>query len=84
MKLKYIVKTDDKYLFANSLKDLGAYYGVTVSGIKYKMKHNLIDITKMNRELQDLKFDYTIDKNGVVTALKTDIFQAFESDSQDM
>ena len=44
MKLKYLVQTDEKYLFANCLNDLGAYYGVTVSGIKYKIKNKLIDM----------------------------------------
>ena len=80
MKLKYLVETDEKCLFANCLNDLGAYYGVTVSGMKYKMKH-LVDVKKINAELQDLKFDYTIDKYGVVTALKNDISKVFETDN---
>ena len=65
------------------VSNLGAYYGVSVSGIKYKMKHNIINVTKFNRELQDLKFDYSIAKSGVVTALETDILKDFESNSSD-
>ena len=81
MKLKYLIETDEKYLFANCLNDLGAYYNVTVSGMKYKIKNKLVNVTKINNELQDLKFDYTIDKYGVVSALKNDIYKVFEADN---
>ena len=71
MKLKYLVETDDQYLFANCLTDLGAYYGVTVSGIKYKIKNKLIDVKKIDIRLQDLNYEYTIDKYGAVTVDKS-------------
>ena len=71
MKLKYLVQTDEKYLFANCLNDLGSYYGVTVSGIKYKIKNKLIDIHKIDTRLQDLNYEYTINKYGVVTVDKS-------------
>ena len=83
MKLKYLVKIDDKYLFANCLNDLGAYYGVTISGIKYKIKYKLIDVTKIDTQLQELKFNYTIDKYGIVTAMKTDIYKASTEQNMD-
>ena len=70
MKLKYLVQTDEKYLFANCLNDLGSYYGVTVSGIKYKIKNKLIDIHKIDTRLQNLNYEYMIDKYGVVTVDK--------------
>lgn len=83
MKLKYLIETDEKCLFANCLNDLGSYYGVTVSGMKYKIKNKLVDVKKINNELQDLKFDYTIDKYGVVSASKTDIYKLFETDNKE-
>ena len=83
MKLKYLVKTGDKYLFANCMNDLASYFNVTISGIKYKITHKLIDVIKIDRQLQDLKFDYIIDKNGVITAKKTDIYNAITAQNTD-
>ena len=68
MKLRYIVRCSDKLLFANSLQDIASYYTVTLSGIKYKIKHKLINLEKINVELQDFakeNVEYTIDKYGV-------------------
>ena len=83
MKLKYLVNCKDKMLFANCLQDLASHYNVTVSGIKYKIKHNLIAITKIDIQLQDLNFEYAINKYGVVTAIKTDIFKQFDNQKID-
>ena len=74
MKLRYVVRCSDKLLFANSLQDIASYYTVTLSGIKYKIKHKLIDLEKINVELQDFAKEnvkYTIDKYGVVTVLNS-------------
>ena len=34
MKLKYLVETDDKYLFANALDDLASYHRIALAGIR--------------------------------------------------
>ena len=81
MKLKYLVKQNDKYLFSNCLQDLASHYNVTVSGIKYKIRNNLIDIKKIDKQLQDLDFDYKINKYGVITALETDIASVLKKDT---
>ena len=72
MKLRYLVRCRDRLLFANSLQDIASYYTVTLSGIKYKIKHKLIDLERINVELQDFvneNIQYTIDKYGVVTVI---------------
>ena len=75
MKLKYLIRCKDKYLFANSLEDLACYYNVSLSGIRYKIKHKLIDVQNINLKLQDLSnVKYDIDKNGIVTVLVSDFF----------
>ena len=66
MKLKYLVETDDQYLFVNGLDDLASHYKISLPGVRYRMKHNLINIHKIDTRLQDLNYEYTIDKNGVV------------------
>ena len=76
MKLKYFVETDDKYLFANSLDDLASYHKITLAGIRYRMKKDLINIHRIDTKLQHLDFNYSIDKNGVVIVAKTDIISA--------
>ena len=76
MKLKYLVKTDNKYLFANALDDLASYHKITLAGIRYRMKKNLINIHRIDSKLQHLDFNYTIDKNGVVIVAKTDVVDA--------
>ena len=76
MKLKYLVETDNKYLFANSLDDLVSYHKITLAGIRYRMKKDLINIRKIDSKLQDMTFKYAIDKNGVITVTKTDIISA--------
>ena len=81
MKLKYLVKYDDHFLFANSLDDLASYYNITLAGVRYRMKNKLINITKINNKLQHLKFDYTIDKHGIVTVMKTDFINT-DQDNQ--
>ena len=73
MKLKYLVETDDKYLFANALDDLASYHKITLAGIRYRMKKDLINIQKINIKLQDIVCKYDIDRNGVVIVAKTDI-----------
>ena len=76
MKLRYLVRCSDKLLFANSLQDIASYYTVTLSGIKYKIKHKLIEIEKINVELQDFvneNIQYSIDKYGVVTVLNDNV-----------
>ena len=77
MKLKYLVTYKDRYLFANSLEDLAYYYNVTLSGIRYKIKHKLIDVQNMyNVELHNLIADdykYSIDKFGVVTVMRENV-----------
>ena len=79
MKLKYLVETDDKYLFANSLDDLASYYKITLASMRYRMKNKLVNITKINIKLQHLTFDYTIDKNGVVIAMINDCKDYYQS-----
>ena len=71
MKLKYFVETDDQYLFVNGLDDLASHYKISLPGIRYRMKHKLINIHKIDARLQDLNFEYTMDKNGVVTVDKS-------------
>ena len=66
MKLKYLVETDDQYLFVNGLDDLASHYKISLPGIRYRMKHKLININKIDTRLQDLNYEYIIDKNGVV------------------
>lgn len=76
MKLRYLVSCSDKLLFANSLQDIASYYNVTLSGIKYKIKHSLINIEKINVELQDFakeNIQYAIDKYGVVTVFNDNV-----------
>ena len=76
MKLKYLVQTDDKYLFANCLDDLASYFKLTLAGMRYRMKNNLTKVQKIDIKLQHLDFNYTIDKNGIVTVQKKDIIDA--------
>ena len=76
MKLKYLVQTEDKFLFANCLDDLASYFKLTLIGLRYRMKNDLINIQKINIKLQHLDFNYSIDKNGVVIVVKTDIIDA--------
>ena len=76
MKLKYLVETKDKYLLANSLDDLASYHKITLAGIRYRMKKDLINIHRIDTQLQHLDVDYTIDKNGVVIVAKTDVIGA--------
>ena len=78
MKLKYLVQTDDKYLFANSLDDLASYFKLTLAGMRYRMKNTLTKVQKIDAKLQHLQFDYTIDKNGVVIAMKKDFINSFK------
>ena len=79
MKLKYLVETDDRYIFANALDDLASYHKITLAGIRYRMKKDLINIQKINIKLQDIVCKYDIDKNGIVSVLKAEIV----SDCQD-
>ena len=71
MKLKYIIKNPNNYLFANSLQDLALHYKVSLSGIKYKIKNKLINLESVeNLELhhllkKDIKYD--INKYGIIT-----------------
>ena len=76
MKLKYLVETDNKYLFANALDDLASYHKITLAGIRYRMKNDLINIHRIDTKLQHLDFNYNIDRNGVVIVTKTDIVSA--------
>ena len=76
MKLKYLVETDDKYLFANALDDLASYHRIALAGIRQRMKKDLINIHKINIKLQDIVCKYDIDKNGV----KTDIISGLQTD----
>ena len=78
MKLKYLVETNDKYLFANCLDDLASYFKLTLVGLRYRMKKDLINIQKINIKLQHLDFNYSIDKNGVVIVLKKDFINSFK------
>lgn len=70
MKLKYMIKNNDIILLATSLKDLALYYGISISGIKYKIKNNIVDFKKINTNLHDLwneGYHYKIDQEcGVV------------------
>ena len=76
MKLKYLVETDNKYLFANALDDLASYHKITLAGIRYRMKKDLINIRRIDIKLHDLACKYSIDKNGVVIVAKTDVVDA--------
>ena len=78
MKLKYLIETDDKYLFANSLDDLASYNNITLAGIRYRMKNKLIDVKRIDTKLQHLDFDYLIDKNGIVTVMKADFIHSLQ------
>ena len=62
MKLKYLVETDDNYLFANALDDLASYHKITLAGIRYRMKKDLINIHRIDIKLQDIVSKYDIDK----------------------
>ena len=81
MKLKYLVKCKDRVLFANSLDDLACYYKVTLSGMRYKINHELIDLEKINYKLQNLNVKYEIDNNGVVTVMINDFIRDKNVDS---
>ena len=76
MKLKYVVQCEDKFLFANCLDDLAYYYNVTLSGMRYKINHKLIDIKTVNLKLHNIikdEYKYSIDKFGVVTIMKENV-----------
>ena len=76
MKLKYLIKCEDRYLLATCLVDLANYYNVTLSGMRYKNKHKLVDLIKHNVELHNIlknKYEYSIDKFGVVTIMAKDV-----------
>ena len=77
MKLKYLIEMDDKYLFANCLDDLASYFKLTLVGLRYRLKNNLLDFRKIDIKLQNVIYDYTIDKNGVVIVLKKDFINSF-------
>ena len=80
MKLKYLVEMDDKYLFANCLDDLASYFKLTLIGLRYRIKNNLLDFSKIDIKLQHLDFNYSIDRNGVVIAMKKDIVSGLQTD----
>ena len=72
MKLKYLVETEDKHLFANSIDNLASYFKLTLAGMRYRIKNKLTEVKKIDLKLQDLEFDYNIDKNGIVSVGKSD------------
>ena len=73
MKLKYLIKCNDRYLFCHSLENLASHYNITLSGLRYRMKNKLIDIKKINIKLQHLSsMEYEVNKHGIVSIMKDD------------
>ena len=68
MKLKYVVKHEGQIFLATCLQDIALHFNMSLSGIKYKIKHNLLDIQRCNTELHDLSnvANYNINKFGIV------------------
>ena len=70
MKLKYVINMKDKIILANSLQDIADYSNMTIDSLKYSIKHNKLNVNKINVKLKDIATTYPtyeIDMNGVVT-----------------
>ena len=70
MKLKYVINQKDKIILANNLEDIADYKNVSIDSLKYSIKHNKLNVKKINVKLKELAKTYPtyeIDINGVVT-----------------
>ena len=70
MKLKYAINMKDKIILANSLQDIADYNNITIDSLKYSIKHNKLNVNKINVKLKDIVNrypTYEIDSHGIVT-----------------
>ena len=70
MKLKYVINEKNKIILANSLQDIADYSNITIDSLKYSIKHNKLNVNRINVKLKDIATTYPtyeIDINGVVT-----------------
>ena len=70
MKLKYVINEKNKIILANSLQDIADYCNITIDSLKYSIKHNKLNVNKINVKLKEVAKNYPtyeIDMNGVVT-----------------
>ena len=84
MKLKYVVKHEEQILLSTCLQDLALHFNMSLSGIKYKIKHNLLDIQRCDTELHNLSniVNYNINKFGIVVVEDQDQVYPKESRSK--
>ena len=67
MKLKYVINGKNKIILVNSLQDIADYSNITIDSLKYSIKHNKLDVQKINVKLKDIATTYPtyeIDMNG--------------------
>ena len=70
MKLKYVINQKDKIILANNLEDIADYKNVSIDSLKYSIKHNKLNVKKINVKLKELAKTYPtyeIDSHGIVT-----------------
>ena len=70
MKLKYVINEKNKIILANSLQDIANYSNITIDSLKYSIKHNKLNVNKINVKLKDIVNmypTYEIDSHGIVT-----------------
>ena len=70
MKLKYVINQKDKIILANTLEDIADYKNVSIDSLKYSIKHNKLNVKKINVKLKELAKTYPtyeIDSHGIVT-----------------
>ena len=70
MKLKYAINMKDKIILANNLEDIADYSNITIDSLKYSIKHNKLNVNKINVKLKDIVNrypNYKIDSHGIAT-----------------
>ena len=70
MKLKYVINGKNKIILANSLQDIADYKNISIDSLKYCIKHNKLNVNKINVKLKDIVNrypNYDIDLHGIVT-----------------
>ena len=70
MKLKYVINEKNKIILVNSLQDIADYSNVTIDSLKYSIKHNKLNVNKINVKLKEVANTYPtyeIDSHGIIT-----------------
>ena len=65
MKLKYVINEKNKIILANSLQDIADYSNITIDSLKYSIKHNKLNVNRINVKLKDIATTYR-DSSGIV------------------